>query len=240
MDDLEEEKNKLNKFKEDYELFKDNQKKENDSINKNIKKIKEEINSAKSSIAENEENIENIQNNLNDYINLQKEEKEHKEENERFQNDQTDLSSIKILGNKYVKIEMFKKLSDNVRILTSTMNTKTGREEMETQLKKLNQRIEDIEMIQQGQTHGPKTRIDLSLVNLPFRKKDSSSSPKNSQEAGEMNEIDYFAKLIENKINGDIINIINKEIKNIDLSLNPKINELINNNNKNSEDIEKK
>ena len=239
MDDLEEEKNKLNKFKEDYELFKDNQKKENESINKNIKKLKEEINSAKSSIAENEENIENIQNNLNDYINLQKEEKEHKEENERLQNDKTDLSSIKILDNKYVKIEMFKKLSDNVRILTSTMNTKTGREEMETQLKKLNQRIEDIEMIQQGQTHGPKTRIDLSLVNLPFRKKDSSSSPKNSQEAGEMNEIDYFAKLIENKINGDIINIINKEIKNIDLSLNPKINELINNNNKNSEDIEK-
>ena len=237
MDEIEEEKNKFNKLKEDYELNKEKQKKENNNFKNDINKINKEYISLKKITEENIENIENVENNLNNYINLQKEENEKREENQKKEND-IDLSDIANLADKYVKLDMFKKLSDNVRIIASTMNSKPGREEMETQLKKLNQRLENVEMITQGQTHGPRTRINLGLVNMPYSNADSSIQ-STSEEVGELNEIDYLAKKVEKKVNKNIINIINKEIKNIDFALNPKINELINNYSKNCEDIDK-
>ena len=237
MDEIEEEKNKFNKLKEDYELNKEKQKKENNNFKNDINKINKEYISLKKITEENIENIENVENNLNNYINLQKEENEKREENQKKEND-IDLSDIANLADKYVKLDMFKKLSDNVCIIASTMNSKPGREEMETQLKKLNQRLENVEMITQGQTHGPRTRINLGLVNMPYSNADSSIQ-SNSEEVGELNEIDYLAKKVEKKVNRNIINIINKEIKNIDFALNPKINELINNYSKNCEDIDK-
>ena len=238
MDEIEEEKNKFNKLKEDFESYKETQKKDNTTINKNINNIKEEYYGLKNIVEENSENIENLQNNFNEYINTQNEERELMEENKKKNHNDRDIP-ITELGNKYVKMDVFKKLSDNVRILTSTMNSKTGREEMETQLKKLNQRLENVEMIQQGQTHGPKTRINLGLVNAPYSNIDSSNMSKDSEEQGELNEIEYFTKKIEKKITGNIANVINKEIKNIDFELNPKINELFNTYKKNCEDIEK-
>ena len=239
MDEIEEEKKKLNKLKEDFELYKDNIKNGNDSVNKNINNIKEEYFILKSTVEENIESINNLENNFNDYVNSQKEEKEEREEKSKQNKDENNDININELGNKYVKLEAFKKISDNVRILTSTINTKAGREEMETQLKKLNQRLENVEMIQQGQTHGPKTRINLGLVNIPFSSLDSSNQSNISEEPGELNEFDYFVKKIEKKINANLLNIINKEMKNIDFSLNPKVNELFNRYKKINEEIDK-
>ena len=105
-------------------------------------------------------------------------------------------------------LEVFKKLSDSVRILTSAINSKPGREEIETQLKKFNQRLETIEMDQQGQTHGPRTRINLKLVNAPNRM--DSSNKDNSDEINQSNEIEHLSQKIEKKISGNIINIFNK------------------------------
>ena len=242
IDEIEEGKKKFNKLKEDFEIYKDNIKKGNDSVNKNINNIKEEYFILKSTIEENVESINNLENNfnlLNDYVNSQKEEKEQIEEKDKQNKDENNDIDIAELSNKYVKLEAFKKISDNVRILTSTINTKAGREEMETQLKKLNQRLENVEMIQQGQTHGPKTRINLGLVNIPFSSIDSSNQSNNSEEPGELNEFDYLVKKIEKKINGNLLNIINKEMKSIDFSLNPKVNELFNKYKKLNEEIDK-
>ena len=236
MDEIEEGKNKFNKLKEDYELFKEKQEKENINYKNDINKINKDCNNLNKINVKNTENIENLENYLNDYINLQKEENEKREEKESY-NKEEDIDEIANLSTKYVKVETFKKVSDKVRILTSTMNSKPSREEIETQLKKLNTRLENVEMITQGQTHGPRTRINLGLVNLPYNKTDSIQS--NSEEGSELNEIDYLAKIIEKKINKNIFNIINKEIKNIDFTLHPKINELFKNYHKNCEDIDK-
>ena len=240
MDQIEDINNKFIKLKDDYELNKENQKKENTTFSKNIKQIIKNFDELKNNVEENGENIENIQNSLNECINLQNEEKTRREEKEKEKKENDlELINIESLNKHYININNFKKLSDNVRILTSTINSMVGREEIETQLKKLNQRLENIEMIQQGQTHGPKTRINLGLVNMPFPKIDSSNYSNSSEEVGELNEFDYLVKQIEKKISHNIINIINKEMKNIDFSLNPKINELINNYHKNCEDIDK-
>ena len=239
IDEIEEGKKKFNKLKEDFEIYKDNMKKGNDSVNKNINNIKEEYFILQSTVEENVESINNLENNfnlLNDYINSQKEEKEEKNKQNKDENIDIDIAE---LSNKYVKLEAFKKISDNVRILTSTINTKAGREEMETQLKKLNQRLENVEMIQQGQTHGPKTRINLGLVNVPLSSIDSLNQSNISEEPGELNEFDYLVKKIEKKINGNLLNIINKEMKSIDFSLNPKVNELFNKYKKINEEIDK-
>ena len=237
MDELEEEKNKLNKLKEDYELNKDKQKKENDTFKKSINKIKEEYNSLSKDV---EDNTEKIENNYNYFLNLWNEEKEkEKEDNEKFNRmEDMDFTQINNILNKYVPLDNFKKLSDNVRIITSTLNSKPGREEIENQLKKFNARLEKIEMLNLGQTHGPRPRINLGLVNRPLGNLEGSNY-SNSDELNEMSDVDYFTKIIEKKINSNIVNIINREIKNIDLSSNPKISELINNYNKNCEDIDK-
>ena len=239
MDEIEEEKNKLNKFKEDYEVFKEKQEKENNNYKNDIDKINKDYNNLKKLNIKNTENIENLENYINDYINEQKEDNEKREEKEKNNKEEDiDLTEISNLSNQYVKVDIFKKVSDKVRILTSTINSKPSREEIETQLKKLNSRLENVEMITQGQTHGPRTRINLGLVNLPYNNTDSLNQT-NSEEGSELNEVDYFTKIVEKKINKNIVNIINKEIKNIDFTLNPKIKELINKYHKNCDDIDK-
>ena len=242
MDQIEDINNKFIKLKDDYELNKENQRKENTNFNNNIKQIIKNCDELRNNVDENAENIENVQNNLNEFINLQKEEKEKREEKEKQKKEiDLDLINLDNLNKLYVNINTFKKLSDNVRILTSTMNSKSGREEVETQLKKLNQRLENVEMVQQGQTHGPRPRINLGLVNMPLGMIESSNYSNSSEEVGggELNEFDYLVKQVEKKIRHNFVNIINKEMNNIDFSLNKKINELINNYHKNCEDIDK-
>ena len=235
VDEIEESKNKFNKFKEEYEFYKESQKKEINSLKININEIINEYNNLKKHVEENTDNIETVENNFNNYIN------EKNEENEKIVIDEKsksiDLNSLKSYLNKFVSMDTFKKLNDNFGILTSSVNSKVEKEEINAQLKKFNERLENVEMLQQGQTHGPKTRINLGMVNIPYSRSNDSSDPNG--EFNDLNEIDYLTKIIEKKINANIINIINKEIGNIDFSLNPKINDLINNLAKSFEDMEK-
>ena len=236
MDEIEEEKNKFNKLKDDYEIFKDRQKKENDNIKRNINEIINEFSNLKKEVDENAENIEKIENNYNNYINIKYEEMEGDDKSNK--NKSIDLNHLSNYLNtqlsKYVRFDVFKKLSDNVRIIGSTISSKSSQEEIEKIFKKFNQRLETVEMIQQGITHGPKTRIDLGLVNMKFE-----SGTNISGEYGNIKEVDYIIKTVEKKLKGNLIDTINKEINNIDFSSHPKINELIENNSKNTEDIDK-
>ena len=76
---------------------------------------------------------------------------------EKKQSGHIDLSN-------YVTQDMFKKINDNMRILTSSFGTTPSREEFETTVKKINSRLETIEFIQQGVTSGPRTMINSDLV----------------------------------------------------------------------------
>ena len=235
MDNLEEMNNKLITFKEDYESNKEKQKKENIFLKKNITQIIDDYNQLKQIV---EKNKENMDNNYFNFMNVKEESevKNEKDEKKSTKSDGIDLKQLQFYLNKFVPFDVFKKLSDNVRILTSSLNSKINREEIETQLKKFNQRIENIEMIQQGQTHGPKTRINIGLVNTPITHIDDPNIQLNTDE---QTEIEHLCKRIEKKVNENIMRNINKEIQNWDLSLNPKIIEIENNYNQICEETEK-
>ena len=235
MDNLEEMNNKLITFKEDYESNKEKQKKENIFLKKNITQIIDDYNQLKQIV---EKNKENMDNNYFNFMNVKEESevKNEKDEKKSTKSDGIDLKQLQFYLNKFVPFDVFKKLNDNVRILTSSLNSKINREEIETQLKKFNQRIENIEMIQQGQTHGPKTRINIGLVNTPITHIDDPNIQLNTDE---QTEIEHLCKRIEKKVNENIMRNNNKQIQNWDLSLNPKIIEIENNYNHICEEMEK-
>ena len=237
MDEFEEEKIKFNKLKEDLKLTKENQNRQNETFKSNISKIFEEINSIKNDF---EENIENMENNLNtlsfhkESIIERKEENIKKSDSNQISAEQPDLNSYL---NKYVPMDTFKKLHDNVRILTSALNSKISIEEYETKFKKYNARLEKLEMSIEGQTHGPRPRINLALVNQAISKETESEIP--SEYKGDMEEIEAWAKLIEKRLGKNIQDALNKEKEKMNTSWNEKFEELINHHQKHNKDIEK-
>jgi chromosome segregation ATPase len=236
MENIEEVNKKLIQLKEDYDSNKEKQKKENIFMKKNISEIIDDYNKLKAIV---EKNAESLENNMYNYINIKNEETEpkyEKEEKKPNKNEGIDLKQLHYYLNKFVPFDIFKKLSDNVRILTSSLTSKINREEVEVLLKKFNQRMESIEMIQQGQTHGPKTRINLGLVNMPITHIDDPNIPLNNDE---QTEIEHLCKRIEKKVSENIMRSINKEIQKFDLSLNPKIIEIETNLNQILEDMDK-
>jgi ABC-type iron transport system FetAB ATPase subunit len=183
--------------------------------------------------------IDNIDKNSNDIINIQKDldylrnemvpSNINEDNKEKKQSGHIDLSN-------YVTQDMFKKINDNMRILTSSFGTTPSREEFETTVKKINSRLETIEFIQQGVTSGPRTMINSDLVQkggdkttyitqaqkivLPFKEEGISKAT-----------IDEIKKLI--------VTTINEEIKNISLLENPKFTEIYQNISKCEDEISK-
>ena len=236
MDEVDEQKIKYNKLKEDLKLTKENQNQQNETFKANISKLLEDMNNIKNDF---DENLENIENNINT-LSIQKqdllENKEdniHKSDSKQIIEPQPDINT---LLSKYAPMDSFKKLSDNVRILTSTLNSKISAEDFENRFKKMNVRLEKIEMSTVGQTFGPRPRINLELVNTAMTKENFEIP---SEYRGEMEEIEVWAKLIENRLGKNIEAKINKEIHKFENSLNEKDEKLINDYQKNCQDIEK-
>ena len=242
LDEVEDQKVKFNKIKEDFKLIKENQSKQNETFKANISKILEDINNIKNDF---EENFENMENNINTLSHQKERLYESKEEiiknsesNQAIEpqnhQQQPDFS---FYFSKFVPIESFKKLNDNVRILNSALNTKVNLEDFENKLKKFNSRLEKAEMTIEGQTHGPRPRINLALVNSEIIKENLSEIP--SELRGDMEEIEAWAKLIEKRMDKNIQEIVNNEIKKFEKSLEEKNEEIMNNYQKNTRDIEK-
>ena len=234
MDEVEKQKVKYNKLKDDLRLNKENQTKLNDTFRANISKIKEDLNNIKSEF---DENIENITNNIN-VLSMPKEDINEsktdlkKEESNTIQEEQPNLN---INLREYVSNDAFKKLNDNVKILTSTLNLKLSVTDFEAKVKKFNQRLEDIEMSLQGQTHGPRPRINLELVNTAITKENLSEIP--SEYRSELEEIDAWAKIIEKRLKKNIQDFIKDELDKIDKESNKRMDKIENNIHKNIEDI---
>ena len=134
-------------------------------------------------------------------------------------------------------METYKKLNDKVSILTSTINTKVNTDDYETRFKKYNVRLEKLEMSIEGQTHGPRPRINLELVNKVIEKGNLTEIP--SEYRSQIEEIDAWAKIVEKKIDKNIKDFINKQVNKLDEELKKKTDEIINNSHKNNKDIEK-
>ena len=234
MDEVEKQKVKYNKLKDDLRLNKENQTKQNDTFRANISKIKEDLSNFKSEF---DENIENITNNIN-ILSMPKEDINEsktdlkKEESNTIPEEQPNLN---INLREYVSNDTFKKLNDNVRILTSSLNLKLSVSDFEAKMKKFNQRLEDIEMSLEGQTHGPRPRINLELVNTAITKENLSEIP--SEYRSELEEIDAWAKIIEKRLKKNIHDFIQTELDKIDKSSNERMDKIENNQQKNVEDI---
>ena len=236
MEEVESQKVKFNKLKDNLRLSKENQSKQNDTFRANISKIIEDLNNIKSEF---DENVENLENNIN-AISAQKEELfESKTDLKKVDSNsiREPQPNLNINLSKYVPMDTFKKLNDNVRILSSSLNSKLSVEDFETKIKKFNVRLEEIEMAIEGQTHGPRPRINLELVNTAITKENLSEIP--SEYRSEIEEIDAWAKLIEKKLKKNIQDLIKTELEKIDKSSNEKLDKLEHNFKKNLEDIEK-
>ena len=219
MDEVEEQKIKFNKLKEDIKLTRENQNQQNEVFKANISKLLDDINNMKNDL---DENLENIENNIHT-LSIQKlellenkEDKIKKSDSKEIEEPHHDISSF--LSN-YVTNDSFKKLNDNVRILTSTLTSKVSAEDFENKLKKINVRLEKIEMSTVGQTFGPRPRINLELVNTAINKENFEIP---SEYRGEMEEIEVWAKLIENRLGKNIEDKINKGVQQLENSLNKK------------------
>ena len=172
-------------------------------------KMKENVDRNKSDIEEIKNNVEQL---TEDLEILTKEIREEKEDPLK----RLDLT-------KYVTKDVFKKASDNIRILTSAIGTTTTREEFDKEIKKINGRLQSLELLQQGVSYGTRTMINSNLVQstggvVPeiyltqadnIQTKDKSKYQSNEE----------LKKLI--------ITIINEEIKNINILKNPKIEEIL-------------
>ena len=146
------------------------------------------------------------------------------EEKKKFNLDELDLSN-------YVTNEMHKKLSDNIRIISSSLGSIPKREEFEKELRKINARLETIELIQQGVTSGPRTMIKSELVQKDGERMSSQKLIFSSKEEGKDKNITNIKKMI--------INTINEEIKNLNFGENAKILDILKNMKKCEEDISK-
>ena len=200
-------------------------------LEEEIKSFNELINSKEKNMKErvdkNENNIKDIKNNIEqitqDLESITKEVREEKED--PFKN--LDLS-------KYVTKDVFKKANDNIRILTSALGTTTTREEFENQMRKINSRLQSIELLQQGVSYGERTMINSNLVQSGISPQEMYlTRPDNlpQKESIKYHNTEELKKLI--------ISTINEEIKNINIIKNPKFAEILNNIAKLEKDISK-
>ena len=235
MDEVDEYKIKYNKMREDLKLTKENQNRQNETFKANISKIIEDINSMKNDF---DENLENMENNINiisqkKEISIENKEEEIKQSDSNQIVEQPDFTSYL---NRFASIESFKKLNDNVRILNSTLNSKVSVEDFENKFKKFNVRLEKVEMSCEGQTHGPRPRINLALVTQTINKESESEIP--SEIRNDMEEIEAWAKLLEKRLGKNMQELIEKNNEKMDQSLKEKFGNIMNQYQKNCKDIE--
>ena len=192
----------------------------NELINSKEKSMKENVDKNENNIKDIENNIEQLTQDLESIIKEVREEKE-----DPFKN--LDLS-------KYVTKDAFKKANDNIRILTSALGTTTTREEFENQMRKINSRLQSIELLQQGVSYGERTMINSNLVQSGISPQEMYlTRPDNlpQKESIKYHNTEELKKLI--------ISTINEEIKNINIIKNPKFAEILNNIAKLEKDISK-
>ena len=211
---------------------------DNNFLRTKINDIEEDIKNFKALVDSNEEkmnksvdknkgNIENIKNNLEQLNNnleiITKEVREEKEDPLK----RLDLT-------KYVTKDVFKKASDNIRILTSAIGTTTTREEFDNAIKKINARLQSVELIQQGVSYGTRTMINSKLVQSGADPQEMYITQMENVEAK-----DSLKPKSSEELKKIILFTINEEIKNINILKHPKFSEILNNMAKLEKDIGK-
>ena len=146
-----------------------------------------------------------------------------KEGKELVPNKGDNIENINFNPKNFVTNDQFKKINDNIRIITSSISSSPKRDEFDKEIRKINSRLEIIELIQQGVTSGPRTMIKSDLV-----QKDGDKANTYLTQAKKfiLSTRDEEKEKEKNNLKKLIIHILNEEIKNINILENPKFFEL--------------
>ena len=153
------------------------------------------------------------------------------EESKSFVKDLGTEINVENILNIFINSKEYKKLNDNMRIITGSIGDKIGRDEIDNFQKVLNARISKLEdKINEFREGG---------VSIPNRLKNKN----NIQGQGSGIDMEFLQQNIEAQINEEVKNVtiefLKNESKKIDLSQNPSILNLIESITKNSDDINK-
>ena len=201
--------NEVEKNKKNYEKYLTSLKTEIEKCSKSNENTKKTVEKISTSFEEIKKNFDNFTNQFS----TEKKKMYHL----------SNLSNLDL--NNYATIDMIKKLSDSIKILNSTVTTKPNRDEMDSVIKKINSRLETVEMIQQGITSGPRTMINSSLVQDNLGEEMSNINNTHIFELLTQKKSDKQYK--PNDIKNGILNFLKDEIKNLDFSKNEKFSDLV-------------
>ena len=153
------------------------------------------------------------------------------EDNKSFQKDIGAEINVENILNVFINSKEYKKINDNLRIMTGSIGDKIGRDEIDNFQKVLNARISKLEdKINELKDGG---------MSIPNRLKNKN----NIQGQGSGIDMEFLQQNIEAQINEEVKNVtmefLKNESKGIDLSQNPSILNLMESITKNSDDINK-
>ena len=237
------------KEKNDIDNDKDKDRDNNNDNNERVSNHDEESNfnkTYKSSDFKKEKNYDKF------YEELKKIEKKTEEENNKnkkvikeIQNnlDNMNVKIKNLLNDNYINMnnkdsdskiaDIYKKLTDNIKLLSISINTKPDREDLEALKRNLEIRLKKLELIKNSPQE--------------LKKVDSDEEPKEKKEiitSIENKNYDYIIEKIQSSINDNIFtiveDIVNKNGRNIDLSNNSVILDLIRNNKNSFDEINQK
>ena len=214
--EIEKDKKKYNDLFEEYKLKEKNLKEENNINKKAIKDMQENIDNINMKLnnISNESNCNdnNINNNSNNNIII-----ENKISNNDFD---------------YITTDKYKVLSDNIKILSVALNTKPNKEDLESLKRNIDLRLKKLEILQNNSFDTKKNKL------IDFKEHKENTSLTDSKN------IEYIIEKIQLSLNENLTPLIKdillKNARNIDLSNNLVILEMIKNNQKYFDEFSKK
>ena len=139
-------------------------------------------------------------------------------------NQSTNLDSIvnDAAINAVINSEQFRKLSENMRIISNNIGNKANKEEIDALNRNLVSKIEKL---------ADKVNESLKFYDSKLKNIKSGNSDSNLSSSNANFDFNFFAQNLENQINDQIktlsVEIITKQIPTIDLSLNAQVSEMM-------------
>ena len=227
--DIENLKTKYDKFLNDFEKANENNTKDILSNKTKIEELEEKYEDLNNENEETKKALENITNNIGNFP---------QDSDNKIDLGDDELNkkiNIDYITNIFINSEPFKKLNDNIRIITNSVGDKISRVELEQLIKKTNIRVDKIEdKINDLKGGGGSTFMNKQTGNIYNISKESNHNQF---------DMDFLSQNLDSQITDQIKalsgEILKNEAKNIDLSQNPIILDMLNNINSHGDEINK-
>ena len=227
--DIENLKTKSEKFLDDFDKANEKNTKDILSNKTKIEELEEKLEDLNNEYEEEKKAIDNLTNNIGDI---------HHDGDNKKNVDFDELNkkiNVDYIINILINCEPFKKLNENVRIITNSVGDKISRVELEQLIKKTNLRVDKLEdKLNDIKGGGGNTFINKQSGNIYNISKDSNHNQF---------DMDFLSQNLDSQITDQIKalsgEILKNEAKNIDLSQNPIILDMLNNINSHGDEINK-